>query len=1373
MLIFFSTKNESKIMKQRALFISLFLLVAIYVQADHFKYSFLYSSRMNEGLSQLSVTAMCQDSKGYLWLGTRNGLNRYNGSTYTIYSHQIEDSLSLVDNQISCLAEQDGRYLWIGTSRGVSRLSLTTDSIRNYYVKDGLAVGEILSVYVDRHQQIWVGTRTGLCRYLPGKDCFEIVPFIKKKSAISAIMEDRMGRFWIGTLTNGVVLCDNKMRLIKHFCVENNSLAGNAVSSLFEDSSHSIWVGSNPGGVNQIDTRTFVVTQYTSRNSGLDNDYVRCLAEWEGRLLVGTPDGIYAFTSSMKRFHKVGRNDGSDKMLEHYSIYSFCLDRMGTLWIGSLSGGVSRLSILSSRFVRHNPDDEKKVHTGVYEAVCYDRNGQLWIATEKSGLLNYDPVSGNSQFYFLPLSSIAQAQEIRTVYAENNYIWCGTTQGEIYRLDLKTKQFKLYYRFPVELAVYAILRDSTGNLWVGTSKGGCSLICFTSSGERIEHVVTKEGNSLTIPIRCLLEEKPGVLLMGTRGSGLLRLSIDSIDKTSQKKRIIGDLVYYNTTVADENHKIQSNYISAILRARNKELWVSTYGGGFYRINAKGRVDKKVTEQQGLMNNSICDMVEGANGTLWMSTAAGISKYSMALGKIENFPFANGIHIREFSLHGGASLSNGTVCLTGNDGFVIFETSQMPVNKHIPAVVLEDFQIDNRPVKVGDDTGILHCLLDDAKVIHLNYDQNNIAISYRALNFINSSMNRYAYRLEGYDKAWNEVGKRTTAYYTKLPAGRYVFHVKASNNDGIWNEEGRTLLIVISPPIWATWYAYLLYFILFVTIIWMIAYYYNTRRRLREELRAEQKEKLRQEEFHQARMRLFTNLAHELRTPLTLIITPFEDIIKQIGLGKELHDKLQIIYRNAQRLLLLVNQLMDLQRNQSGSMNLKVEKGDVAEFVREIYYAFKQIAQTNEVNFTLDCHPDSLVVWYDKTLLEKVVFNLLSNAFKYTPAGKSISMGLEYNQERGILFLRVEDSGCGIPYDERDKVFIPFYQVPETTGINITGTGIGLSLVYSIVQLYKGRIYIEDRQDGEEGTVFMVELPAASEHFTEDEKDFTFLETVGNTALLQPIPKVGVSDKLNTSQNKPLILIIEDDKEVRDYLRASLEEDYNILEANDGVKGYDCVLQDFPDLILSDIMMPKRNGLELCTMIKEDMRIGHIPIILMTARSMVVHIKEGFLAGADDYIVKPFSMELLRVRIHGLLQSRQQLKKLYGRRFSPEVLGTTMVSADERFSQKFFEAIEKYISDPELSIDTLCQEIGISRANLYRKIKAISDLSPTELIRNKRLEIAMKYLKETDMPISDIAATLGFGSHSYFSNSFKALYGMSPSEFVQTHVQSQE
>ena len=926
----------------------------------------------------------------------------------------------------------------------------------------------------------------------------------------------------------------------------------------------------------------------------------------------------------------------------------------------------------------------------------------------------------------------------------------------------------MYHQYPIEYSIYSIIRDHNGVLWVGGASTEFGLTCFVN-----DSLVTTFYNNVDEPIyfsnvRCILEEEDGVFLLGSTAEGLLRFD-------THKKQ----LTKYSNEASVEKYRIPNNYISAIVRTKSGEIWGSTYGGGIFQLDESKAIRRIMTVREGLLDNNICTLVESSDQRLWMSTVNGLIMFDPAKDEVRNYHRHNGIDIREFTLHSGIALPDGSLCFAGSNGFVTFHVEAMDKNNNIPPVVLEQLSVNNHPVEVGDESAILDKVLDGMETIRLAYNENNFSITYQALNYIYATQNQYAYKLEGYDTDWNYVGERNSAFYTNLSPGKYVFLVKASNNDGVWNEEGRSLIIIVQPPLWRTWYAYLFYVIALAAIIYGILYYVNIKRNLEAGLKMKQLEKQKQEEFHQAKIRLFTNFSHELRTPLMLIITPFEELVKRVDIPAELHDKLSIIYKNAQKLLLLVNQLMDLHKNQAGSMDLKVSEGDICEYIKEIYYAFNQIALTNEVKFTLNCTPKTINGWFDKSLLEKVVFNLLSNAFKYTASGESVLMevsevtlkeldpkrtdGLYKDENSQYVILKVKDSGKGIEEGEADKIFTPFYQIPETSGINLSGTGIGLSLVYTIVQLHRGVIYVDHTET--KGACFVVILPVSRSAFSEEQIESREIDKIAEITNTEDI-LVSLPVTENKDQPKYKILLVEDDKDVRDYLKKSLEAEYIVIEAADGVRAYEKVVQDFPDLVLSDIMMPKRDGLELCTMIKNDIRIGHIPVILMTARSMVVHIKEGFQAGADDYIVKPFNMDVLQTRIRSLLASREQLKKLYGKRFSPDVMGIEVKSADERFSQKLFDVIEKNISNEKLDVELLCTEIGISRANLYRKLKSITELSPMELIRNKRLEMAAKLLKESEMNVSEIASHLGFNSHSYFSNSFKAFYGCTPTEFVQ-------
>ena len=1362
-------------MIRKSLSILFLILSVLTLYAEKTNYLYSFNSDLNEGISQLSVMTIYQDSRGYLWFATKNGLNRFNGKEYKIYHREDGNEQSLSNNSVTSITEDQEGYLWVGTNNGLNRIDLNTNEIKRYNLEtNGLVANSISTVYTDRSGCLWVGTWEGLNRYNREGDHFEYIPIEDdtERAMIVTLLEDSSGRFWIGTRNKGLLLCDHQMNLISQFTSEskNMPLNNNNITSIYEDDKKQIWVGCKNSGLNKINLRDNEVTSYTNLNSGLSNNSVRCIIEWQGKLLIGTFDGIFDLDKATERIVKVAGYDDINKSLSHYSVYCFCVDRDKTLWVGTFAGGVNYLNKFTNRFVLHKPQEELNIRTGIYGAITYESPGDLWIATEGYGLLNYNKRTNESHYYLIdPSVRFAfNTNIIKSVFYEDGYVWCGTTKGEIYKFNIKTKKFSLYHQYPIEYSIYSIIRDHNGVLWVGGASTEFGLTCFVN-----DSLVTTFYNNVDEPIyfsnvRCILEEEDGVFLLGSTAEGLLRFD-------THKKQ----LTKYSNEASVEKYRIPNNYISAIVRTKSGEIWGSTYGGGIFQLDESKAIRRIMTVREGLLDNNICTLVESSDQRLWMSTVNGLIMFDPAKDEVRNYHRHNGIDIREFTLHSGIALPDGSLCFAGSNGFVTFHVEAMDKNNNIPPVVLEQLSVNNHPVEVGDESAILDKVLDGMETIRLAYNENNFSITYQALNYIYATQNQYAYKLEGYDTDWNYVGERNSAFYTNLSPGKYVFLVKASNNDGVWNEEGRSLIIIVQPPLWRTWYAYLFYVIALAAIIYGILYYVNIKRNLEAGLKMKQLEKQKQEEFHQAKIRLFTNFSHELRTPLMLIITPFEELVKRVDIPAELHDKLSIIYKNAQKLLLLVNQLMDLHKNQAGSMDLKVSEGDICEYIKEIYYAFNQIALTNEVKFTLNCTPKTINGWFDKSLLEKVVFNLLSNAFKYTASGESVLMevsevtlkeldpkrtdGLYKDENSQYVILKVKDSGKGIEEGEADKIFTPFYQIPETSGINLSGTGIGLSLVYTIVQLHRGVIYVDHTET--KGACFVVILPVSRSAFSEEQIESREIDKIAEITNTEDI-SVSLPVTENKDQPKYKILLVEDDKDVRDYLKKSLEAEYIVIEAADGVRAYEKVVQDFPDLVLSDIMMPKRDGLELCTMIKNDIRIGHIPVILMTARSMVVHIKEGFQAGADDYIVKPFNMDVLQTRIRSLLASREQLKKLYGKRFSPDVMGIEVKSADERFSQKLFDVIEKNISNEKLDVELLCTEIGISRANLYRKLKSITELSPMELIRNKRLEMAAKLLKESEMNVSEIASHLGFNSHSYFSNSFKAFYGCTPTEFVQ-------
>lgn len=1358
-------------MTRKILFLFLLIFSLGYPHGYIFSADGYYFSNLGlkDGLSQISVMKIMQDSKGYLWFGTRNGLNKYDGSKFTIYKHSSADSLSLTNSHITALAEDNEGNLWIGTLTGLNKLNLKTNINTPYDRQSSRLFGSaVRSLCVDSQNRLWIGTSAGLCLYIKEVDKFQIVDLAGEISNefISSIYETHDHRLVISTNTKGIFVCDMNLKVQKHYphnLIDKTS-ADKSIAALYEDSRNQLWVGYTYSGLAKLNLDTDEVVTFTNRNSEFTNNSVRCFAEHEGTLFIGTFDGIYALdinTGKMVRHSNVNIDKGN---LSHFSIYSLCVDTSGTVWVGSYSGGINYFSKYNNRFNFQEPVNMYNSIYGIFGSMV-SRGDHIYMATEGGGLLDYNITNGQYRYNLIEKSQNSQ-NIVKTVMIEDDIVWCGTNNGHIYQFNIRTGRYSLYHSLPRAASVYSIYRAYDGYLWVGTSDPHFGLYRISKEKEMQAEfeLLDTDTKYRQASVRCFTEIKEGVFLIGTRNNGLIRYDQNSCTITR-----------YNINGKD-SCRILNNYITSILRDSKGRTWVGTFGGGVFLYGEGRGVIKTITSEQGLIDDDVCAIVEDENHQIWISTNNGISGYDPESEVFSNYGQFSGIGVQEFSPHSGTLLPNGNICFSGNNGFVIFDPADLYPNPFLPPIVLTTLVVNNEEIRPTK-TNILDQVIDDTPEIRLAYNQNNISVGYCALNYIFPDKNQYAYRLEGHDKSWNYVGNRKEAYYTNLSPGTYTFEVKASNNDGVWNEQARTLSIIISPPMWKTWYAYVFYVVLFISVFGLILYYINSKQRLERELQYKQLEKQQLEEFHQTKIRLFTNFSHELRTPLTLIISPLQDLMKISDFNLTVRNKLSLISSNAQRLLLLVNQLMDLRKNQSGKMQLKISGDDIYSFIEEIYYAFKQIAESKNIDFRFEKEEEHFEAWFDKSLFEKVIFNLLSNAFKYTRANGTIVLSLKQVKRSDLrpeqqeelkdtdpqvkyIKLSVADTGKGIPASELKNIFTPFYQIEKNENTNV-GTGIGLSLTQSIIQLHHGTIWVDANEP--QGAIFNVVIPISKFVYSKEQLATGKSET-GLTDVLPPTSPHEIMD----IEKKHTVLLVEDNEEVRKYVKESLEPYFFVLEADNGQDALEIAIDKYPDLVISDIMMPKMDGIQLCTEIKKDMRIGHIPVILMTAKSMVIHIKEGFSVGADDYIIKPFNIDILIYRVKNLLDSREKLKHLYGKKFSPDSLGIEIVSGNDRFTQKFFKVIEDNLANPELNIDLLSREIGLSRANLYRKLKAITELSPTELIRNKRLEIAAKLLSDSDLSISEISVHVGFNSHAYFTNSFKAVYGYSPSEFIQKH-----
>ena len=1319
---------------------------------------------IDDGLSQMSVMKIYQDSKGYIWLGTRNGLNKYDGNSVTVYKPDNEDRAhSLVDRQITAITEDSAGNLWIGTGKGLSRLDTETGRILSYSPDKHPWLGSgVRSLLIDSDGNIWVGTQRGLYLFDPGRAEGKSMNLGGRLDnvAITALGEGKDGRLLIGTVGKGLYAADKRLKDVKQYR-NDEFLAGASVSDILVNKENGEWwIATSDGGLSCIDEEKGKKLTYSGSNSPLSTDNIRCLALDDGDIVIGTFDGLFSIETATGRLTRHSKADASQGNLSHFSIYSLCVDHSGGLWVGSYSGGADYYSRHNNRFQLHSPSggDSGNV-TGVFGQIVDGGAGRLYIATEGSGLLEYDGENGKSVWHLYDASDGHNI--VKSLLKEGDRIWCGTNSGTVYSYDIRSGRFHHAYTLPVPGSIYSMVKDSDGNLWCASSKPQQGLVRISPDGAI--QTEFESGDTVWTPgsSRCLAEVKPGVILVGTSNNGLYRYD------TRTKRHEVFD------TGGKDHGYIPSNYVTSLTPDKDGRIWVSTFGGGLSLYEDGKGIIKSVTKADGLDDTDVNMTVVDELGRLWLSTGRSIISYDPDSGETHNFRMGSGVGAQEFTPHSGALLQDGRIGFSTAKGFVTFSPASMQLNTYRPPVVFTGLEINNKTVR-PEDGGILEKELDDTSELRLAYDQNNITISYATLNYVSPSHNTYAVRLLGYDDEWHEVGSRTSAYYTNLHPGKYTFEVKAANNDGIWNDTPRSLTIVVSPPIWDTWYAWLLYIVLFLGTCLLIGYYILKKKTLEQRVDFQRKEQEKAEEFHRSKVQMFTNFSHELRTPLTLIIPPLEELLHRTDFNHDVKNKLGLIHNNSQRMLTLVNQLMDLRKSQDGKMKLRVSKEEMCGFMQEIYCAFNHLAEGKEIKFEFRSSRDRIAGWFDRDICDKVLFNLLSNAFKFTRPGGNVTMTLSegiptpmssYNPKveelkaKGLrcVSISVSDSGRGIPAEDLVRIFDPFYQVEDNKSKNNLGTGIGLSLTRMIVELHHGAIWAGNNPDG--GAVFHVVLPIDRDAYSDDELDREAADRVVVDVIPSPAPEATGLDR------RYKVLLVEDNEEVRGYVKGCLLPYFDVVEADNGEDAFDMAVAEYPDIIVSDIMMPRKDGLELCAQIKGDMRTEHMPVILMTARCMTMHIKEGFSSGADDYIVKPFSMDVLILRIRNILVAREKLKKLYGKKFSLESLGIKVTSAEDKFTQKFFQVIEDNIANSELNIDMICKEIGLSRTNLYRKLKAITDLSPVELIRNKRLEVATRLLKESDYSVSEISTYVGFNSHAYFTQCFKAAYGCSPSEYV--------
>jgi signal transduction histidine kinase/ligand-binding sensor domain-containing protein/DNA-binding response OmpR family regulator len=1317
-----------------------------------------------DGEVNLSVRQVIQDNNGFLWIATFSGLYKYEGDEF-ILKHDFINNEPINSDITSLILDSDNN-IWIGTNNGLSKYDPETEKIITYFhdAKDtnSVASDKIRSLGMDKSGRILIGTfNAGLCFYDSETDNFSKIEFegenVLPPVHIRSILTEENGKVWIGTLNEGLycfTLSGSKVDSVCNFRNEDpeHQLSNNNVYFVFKDNDGTIAACTKDGlNIYNSDIYSFELIKTTEfKNNSLTNFFRTILRDNRGRLWIGTWGGLLICNSfadlQQNNYELITHESNIRHSISSEQIMNVFQDISGVVWIGT-EDGLNKFDPYQNQFQPLGGELITGLKEQTATAFC-EWNGGILILTLTDGIL-FKKEKKISRIYEKQLSEFSNEKFYSLIIDSRKNIWLGTFSGLLIKINGSDQSVNTFSHSSENIPIYTIYESENEGLFIGT--GGEGLKYFNTKTEKFSRDNSLPGNGTVSDIYV---DKEKNLWIATQ-AGIFR-------KTNGKN----EFEYFLPDNPDE--VLNPNIFLDIVETEKGELIIGSRNGLYIFDPVSGSFNKKEFENpQSLW---ITNIQIDSKQNLWFNMNFNrIAKWDIQTNQIQVFFVNNGIRTSPYNRRGFFIDQNDELYISGFDQIYQFETSKLILNRFSPAPVFTKLVINNSEVHAGielNKQSILESNIESQEKIILNSKNKDFTLSFTSTSYLNNKANKYRYMLHGYDNGWYE-GNEKSAHYTNLNPGKYKFEVFAANNDGYWSERSSILEIRVKPsPFFSIW-AILLYIIVITFSAFQIRRIINARVQLRRELLIERVKREKEEKFHQERLRFYTNISHELRTPLTLILGPIKQLIageKEGSLNSRLH---QLILNNSQRLLTLVNQLLDFRKSIYQGMKLKVTYSDIVETIKSNINSFDFMAREKSVIVRFS--PESQVVngWFDQEKLDIILFNILSNAFKFTPENGFVELHLDVKNAVPDFPLPhvkivVSNSGKGIPKNLHEKVFERFYQVNDDEKSINTGTGIGLSLVKSLVELHHGKITLESEPD--KLTSFSIYLPFEREAYS-DEEIFDFKrdadrrtkELVEN--LKQKInPQVSVENGADVQK----LLIVEDNSELRFFLSEYLSDSYKVIETGSAKDALQICESENPDLVISDVMMENMDGIQFCRSLKSTPEISHIPVILMTALASVENKLTGYKVGADDYITKPFEPELLKIRVRNILGNIENAKMGFRNNLNVSAKELTISKIDEDFMQQVILLLEKNIDNSEFDIDSFCKNIGVSSSQLYRKIKSITGLSPNEFIRTYRLKKAAHLITESNLNISEIAYKVGFNDALYFSKCFKKQFGTTPS-----------
>lgn len=1366
---------KTKALIYRMILISVFLLLTnLPVMSQKIGLPLISKLSTEEGLSNNAIYSILQDNKGFIWIATEQGLNKFDGKNLTNFAVG-NGRYSLSHNRTQTMLLAPDGNIWAGTSDGLNIYDYKSDSI----IKVKTDTKPLKLVYNDitvlansaDKTRIWMGTYGNGVNYFDWdkKESFAL-PLPKLSDApeplnVMSLLEDDNNRLWIGTQANGLYRYNLKERKPEYYELPEN---GRFVRVIYQDSFRRIWIGTSKG--------CYVYNETTNRldaiayPAGLISNSIGAIREdRNGKLWIGTEQflmnfSVRAFSLNEEFTYQLIEHGESTSRLSCPSVNSVFADQENNIWIGTAWGGVNMLKGTPAKFwlIKHETELENSLPNSPLNAICADRAGNLLIATMgtgKVGLFTLNSASG--EIREMPVNRKLPGYVYESVLLDSDQnLWIGTYNRGLIMTTPGSSDFKQFVSDPSNPNsipgndIRTIFKSEDHTVWIGTNSG---LVRFDKNSNRFSRVKTTESGN--IAIRAIKEDPNGMLWLGTYGDGVIT---------------------YNPKNGEFNHYPLGNIFLHIIHdifINNDVVWIATNGEGVLKFNTTTKESYFYNDQNGLSSNYTFSILCDQRGNAWVGHSKGISKINPNTNEIVNFNSGDGLQPREFSERAALTLPNGMMVFAGFGGLNIFDPMSVTKDDKCPPVVFTKLLVSNELVAPSENKQSPSPLKENITLtnkIELKHNQPVFSIEFIGVNYNANQKIQYAYLLEGSDEIWNQIGHQNNVTFRNLHSGEYTLKVKASSPDAVWSDENiASIMIVVHPPFWATGWAYLIYTVLLLILFYFIGLFITIRIKAANNLKIERARREKEEELHQEKLQFFTNISHELRTPLTLIIGPLETMHSEES-NEEKKSNIKLMLHNAKRLLAMVNQLLDFRKAERGKMKLKVQYADIIVSLSEILISFEDVRKQKAIKVDVVHSEEKIMAWYDNEFINKSLINLLSNAFKFTPKNGTIIIAIKVSTDaigNRMLSISITDNGKGISGKDLPYIFDRFYQGEEKSNLQ-QGTGIGLHLVKNLIELHHGAIEVESTPTVQ--TTFRLTIPIEKSAYLKDEfldgSELPEKQNLDVSGLVNvPFSEENPEHEKRNRDSRKKILIVEDNADIRNYIKSILGSNYSIEEAENGLVGWDLIHANEFDLVISDLMMPEMDGIEMCKRMKASVETDHIPIIMLTAKSDIENRIEGLSLGADSYITKPFHPKHLTVRVAKLLELRELLKERYshkillGELHKPDDISN---SPEELFLQKVISITLEKMIEPEFNGDALAYELSISRMGLHRKIKALTGQSTGELIRNIRLKKACELLLVHDKNISEVCYDVGFNSPSYFTTCFTEAFKMTPSEYAR-------